>query len=456
MDIFRACDVRGIYPDEINEDKAYRIGRAIATELEWKTVVVAGDVRTSSPSLKDALIEGITASSCDAIDIGTVPTPTLNFAKERLGTTASVMVTASHNPPEHNGLKITMGKLPITEKELRHLRGLAENHAFLSRRGKRHSVDISSDYEDHVAARGEQLLADVSHSPKIVLDCGNGCCSEIAPRVLARLGLPVVPLFCEIDGTFPNRSPDSAIPENLSDLRRSVLDMQADLGIAFDGDGDRVSFVDENGDVLRADVAGAIIATHMPEPVTKGDKVVLDQKCSAALFDTIRTADGQPITEKSGHTFIKTRMIEDQAKLGVEVSGHFFYSSLGGADDGLYSALVMTGIVGRDGKLSDLAARVPKYVSTPDLRVSVPPNPELLDRIASVFPSEHVSRLDGVRVAFENGWGLARISVTEPIMTLRFEGRDRTSLRQIMAAFLAAAPELAAAIRERYGSLDKL
>jgi len=366
------------------------------------------------------------------------------------------MVTASHNPPDQNGLKITLGKLPITEDQLRHIRGMAESHAFLARRGKLHYAEILSDYEDHIAARGERLLSGVTGMPKIVVDCGNGCYSEIAPRVFARLGLPIVPLYCEIDGTFPNRSPNSSIPENLSALRTMVMESHADLGVAFDGDGDRVSFVDENGDVLAADHAGAIIAAHMPEPIGEGDKVVLDQKCSAAIADVIAALGGESVMERSGHTFIKTRMMEEQAKLGTEVSGHFFYRDIGGGDDGLYSALIMAGIVGREGKLADLVAKIPKYVSTPDLRVDIAPDTALLGRIASVFPKEHVSRLDGVRVTFEGGWGLARMSVTEPIMTLRFEGKDRTSLRQVMAAFLAPAPELAAAIRERYGSLDKL
>lgn len=442
MSIFKACDVRGIYPSEISEETAYRIGRAIATIIDGGTVVVGGDVRLSTPSLKTAIIDGLTASGCDAIDLGTLPTPAFYFAKKMLGVEAGVMVTASHNPAEYNGLKVALGNLPITEREILRIRSMIETNGFLCCRGRVVRRDVLSDYEDHISALGAGIMRGAERLPRVVADCGNGCFSEIAPRVLERLQVSVAPLFCEVDGSFPNRSPNSAVAENLGALREAVLREKADMGVAFDGDGDRVSFVDEKGNMLTADQAIAIVAACRNGGIDAGERVVLDIKCSAAVSEVISRRGAVPLMEKSGHTFIKTRMIRENAALGGEISGHLFYRELGGGDDGLYSALVMVGIVAKHGSLARLAAAVPSYATTPDLRIRVEPDPEILDRIAAAFPAERVTRLDGVRVSFPDGWGLARLSVTEPLITLRFEGRDEGTLREIMEEFLAPVPHL--------------
>jgi len=461
MSIFKACDVRGLYPDEIDEKRVYRIGRAIGTVLDSKTVVVGGDVRLSTPSLKRALIDGLTFSSCDVINLGAIPTPAFYFAKSRLGADAGVMVTASHNPPDFNGLKIVLGDLPITEQQLARIRGLSESNWFLTRRKRSRRVGILADYIDFILGEGRRLL-DVGPSRprrcsfpvKVAIDCGNGCYSKIAPMVFGKLGINHAPLFCQVDGSFPNRSPDSAVARNLETLQGLVVSEQAGLGIAFDGDGDRVGFVDETGKVLPADKALAIMVRYADGGIAAAEKVVIDIKCSSAAAEVVRSMGATPLVEKSGHTFIKTRMITEEAVLGGEMSGHFFHRRLGGGDDGLYSALLMTAISARHGPLSALAAEIPSYATTPDLRIRAAPDPALIETIAEAFPASMVSRHDGVKVVFEDGWGLARLSVTEPVITLRFEGRDESALRRIMDDFLSPTPDLKRMVLHAGGGIE--
>jgi phosphomannomutase/phosphoglucomutase len=352
------------------------------------------------------------------------------------------MVTASHNPAEYNGFKIILGNLPVTEEELARIRELAETGDFAAGKATIAQQNVLPDYETWLAESGKDLIRGMRRAPRVVIDCGNGCYSEIAPRVFERLSIPCVPLFCEPDGSFPNRSPNSAIADNLTALCEAVVRERADLGVAFDGDGDRVSFVDERGEFLPADQAIGIVARRLPNGLKPGDKVVLDQKCSAAVAELVSAMGATPLMEKSGHTFIKTRMITENARFGGEISGHLFYRELAGGDDGLYSAILMTGIIGRHGPLSKLASELPAYATTPEMRIRVEPDPAVLDAIAKAFPPERVSRLDGVRVQFDDGWALARLSVTEPVVTLRFEGRDKKALRRIMQEFLSPVPEL--------------
>jgi phosphomannomutase/phosphoglucomutase len=388
------------------------------------------------------------------IDLGTIPTPTFYRARHLLRTDAGVMVTASHNPPEYNGFKITLGFLPITEEELADVRSLAEDEAFSSGSGQSRRFDVLPEYETFIVAEGRRLMEGVASLPPVVVDCGNGSYSEIAPRAFQALGIPICPLYCTPDGSFPNRSPNSAIASNLTMLSRTVRKEHAHLGVAFDGDGDRVSFADETGAILGADTAIAIFARYLPGGIRQNDAVVLDIKCGMAASEVVRGLGARPLIEKSGHTFIKTRMILESAPFGGEVSGHFFFGHLQGGDDGLYAALLMTSIIARHGPLSYLAKQVPQYVSTPDIRVPCYPDLALFDSIAAAFPVEQVSRLDGVRVIFSDGWALARPSVTEPAVTLRFEGRNREALRNIIRQFLAPSPWLEEVAKKSGLSLD--
>lgn len=442
--IFKPCDIRGVYPVEFDEDAAWRIARAFGTLINGVDVVVGGDVRLSTPGLKRALIRGLVEAGCTVHDVGFVPTPVFYYARRQLGINPGIMITASHNPPDYNGLKLIMGKLPITEQELEAIKDRAFSGEFVEGNGSVVHHEMVSGYEDWIVGQTEKYLRDAVRMPKVVLDCGNGSYSEIAPRVFRRLGVPFISLYCECDGRFPNRDPNSAVAANLTKLAETVRATQSDLGIAFDGDGDRVSFVDETGSFLSPDKAIAIIMSNLREPLQLGDKVVLDIKCSSAVLEVAGKLGAVPLLERSGHTYIKTRMIQECARFGGEVSGHFFYRELEGGDDGLYSAVLMTGIVAVNGSLSRLASAVPSYAITPDIRLKVHGDASaFLETIARAFPSERVSRSDGVRVQFDDGWALARASVTEPAITLRFEGRNDEALRRIMSEFLAPVPGLA-------------
>lgn len=441
MSIFKACDIRGVYGKELTEQKVHSIGRALGTLLIGKSVTVGGDVRISTPILKSALISGLVASGAQVIDIGIVPTPALYFAKRHLHADACVMVTASHNPPEFNGLKLALGPLPITVEELQHIRGLSDKGDFTSGPGGVTECNIIPSYISFIQDIAPKPVG--AHSSKIIVDCGNGCYSEIAPDVFRRFGYRTEELFCAQDGAFPNRNPNSAVAENLHELSDRVRENGAILGVAFDGDGDRVSFMDEQGRFLSSDKAIIILSRHILAD-NPGNRVIHDLKCSSAVSEAVAQAGGIPIPERSGHAFIKTRMISEDAAFGGELSGHYFYRELGGGDDGLYSALLMASILAETGKtLSFLADEIPEYATTPDIRLPYQGDRhEIIERIASGFSAERVSRLDGVKIDFPDGWGLARVSVTEPVLTFRFEAVDRDRLRDIMKEFLAPVVEL--------------
>lgn len=440
MGIFKACDIRGVYGRDLTDDIVYRIGRALGTLLGNKFVVVGGDVRVSTPVLKSALTCGLVESGASVLDVGIIPTPVFYFARDHLTADAGAMITASHNPPEFNGLKLVIGPLPITEEELDIIKRLSESGKFTRKKGSIQAVDVISLYKSFIHS-----IAPVTsgvRSSKVVIDCGNGCYSTLAPEVFREIGYQVEELFCTADGSFPNRDPNTAVPENLSALRRKVRETKAMLGVAFDGDGDRISFVDNRGRFLTGDKAISILAKYILTDVP-GGKVVYDLKCSSVVPKTVAEAGGIPIPERSGHTFIKTRMIEEDASFGGELSGHYFYRELFGADDGLYSALFMANLLLETGSnLSELADSIPEYAVTPDIRIPFSGDrAEIIERIAAGFPPCDVSRLDGVKVDFPEGWGLARISVTEPAITFRFEAETQDQLHTIIDRFLESTPE---------------
>ena len=443
MSIYKACDIRGIYGEDLDERIAFHIGAAIGSLLGDGDVLVGGDVRIHTPSLKCALIRGL-RGRCDVVDIGTIPTPLLFFAQRTLEIWPCVMVTASHNPPAFNGVKLMLGRLPVRPEEIAELQRRAEREAPVPSvlQGYR-----EMDLTDRYGAWLEQTFSGITSGGaglEVVVDAGNGCYAEIAPRVLRNLGFKVTPLFCEMDGTFPNRDPNPSAAGHLSDLSRIVVESGADLGVAFDGDGDRVVFVDDHGQAVSSDQA---IVLFVRDQLTahSGGSVVYDLKCSSIVRREIEALGGIPFMERSGHAFIKRRMIEEGALFGGEISGHFFHKDLLGSDDGLYSALRMAGLLRRTGRsLSEVADEIPRLPATPDLRIpwESSDQPRVLRRIAAHFPPERVERLDGVRVQFERGWGLVRESITEPKLTLRFEGETPSDLHDVMAHFLEPVPEL--------------
>ena len=455
MSIFKACDIRGRYPDELNESLYADLARAIATILARKSraprVLVAGDLRLSTPNLRAALIEGLVASGCHVLDLGLVPTPLAYFAARRLRPDGLAIVTASHNPPEFNGLKLCLGPMPITPEEIAEVQALVAERRFAPApgRGGVKPLDLTDDYLGWLCAQAQP-----GDGLRVVLDCGNGSSSELAPRVLRKLGYHVVPLFCEPDGRFPNRPPNPALPENLDALRRAVVENRAALGLALDGDGDRLAVVDERGRPLSGDQAIIILARHTLGPQAPGEKVVCDIKCSRAVLEAIEAAGATPLLERSGHAFIKTRMITEKARFGGELSGHFFYRELAGGDDALFSALRVGEVVRQAGSLAALVDALPRYNISPDIRLpyAAPDGAERLEELASGAHGRLV-RLDGVRVEYPDGWALARVSVTEPLLTFRFEAY-RGSPAEIAERFLAPAPDLREKVLERMAELE--
>ena len=406
MSIFKACDVRGRYGSDLTPAVALRFGRAMGAEMAGQTLAVGGDVRPSSGPLKASLIEGLVASGCRVLDLGTLPTPAYYFAKDHFGCAGGVMVTGSHNPPGDNGFKVSLGPLPVTEEELGRLAARMAAGDFVDRPGGCvETVDAIPPYEDYVKEKLGDLGNPGEKRPRIVVDAGNGCYSHVAPRLLRELGYPVVDLFCEPDGMFPNRSPNPAVAANLAALCETVVDSGADLGVAYDGDGDRAVFVDERGHVVENDRSIVLFARYLLGQQGAGSRfapeVIYDIKCSSAVAEGVRAAGGTPVMEKSGHVFIKTSLLRRHAVFGGEISGHFFFGELGG-DDGLYATLLMLRIVAEDGRgLAAMAASVPRYPITPDLRLPCPPAhaAAIVEQLAEIFGRE-----PGPSAARSAGW----------------------------------------------------
>jgi phosphomannomutase/phosphoglucomutase len=440
MSIFKPCDIRGRYGAELEPGIAGRIGRAIGSELSGRIVAVGGDVRPSTGPLKEALTAGLVAAGCRVLDCGILPTPAFHFAKKHLGASGGVMVTGSHNPPGDNGFKVSLGPESITEEEMARIRSRVDQGDFVAAPGSVTAVPVTGPYEESLRAAfpGPARL-------KVVVDAGNGCYGQIAPGVLRARGCDVVELFCEPDGTFPHRDPNPSVPAHLGALRERVLATRADLGVAFDGDGDRAVFMDAAGAVVPSDAAIVIFARHLLR--AQPGVVVHDIKCSGVVADEVRRLGGTPVMERSGHAFIRNTLLRRRAVLGGEISGHFFFGTLGW-DDGLYAALLLLDILQADGRgLAALTAEVPRYCITPDLRLPCPPDRAraLVQAIEQAFRQEpgcEVSTLDGVRVAWPDGWALARPSVTEPLLTMRFEARTPERLAGIRSELAARVPEL--------------
>lgn len=439
MSIFKACDIRGIYKEDLDEEKAFEIGRAFGTMIEGKDVVVGGDVRLSTPSLKKKIIEGLILSGSNVIDIGILPTPAFYFAKRNLNTYGGVMVTASHNPSKYNGFKIIFGDLPVQEEDIAYLEKLVEIKKYRDGKGELIIKPMQEEYEKYILS----FFHPITNRLKVIADAGNGVCGPSIIKLFTSLGYDVDPLFCEPDGNFPGREPNPAIEDNIKYLKSKVIDLKADFGVAFDGDGDRVAFVDEEGKVLPSEKGIIIFAKYLFKKYGAGE-IVYDHKCSTIVEREITKLGGTAIREKSGHAFIKRKFLIQNAIMAGEISGHYFFRELEG-DDGIYAALLMGEIIDKENKkLSEISTQIPNYYITPDIRVPYPyeDKEELLNKVQEKFKEYPIDTLDGVRVMFPNGWGLIRISVTEPVITLRFEGVTNKDLEEIKKIFSEAIPEL--------------
>jgi len=430
--IFREYDIRGIAETELTSAGVVDLGRGLGTLLQrksGKSINLGRDCRLSSPRLRDALLEGLTASGCEVTDIGVVPTPLLYFSAVHLNADGAVMITGSHNPPEFNGFKTVCGSGTLHGESIQEVRQLIETGDLLSGHGSHHEADVIPAYLDELAAqfRFERRI-------KVVFDAGNGTAGPVVHRLFQRLNCEVTELFFEMDGRFPNHHPDPTVPANLRNLQDEVKRQKAELGIAFDGDSDRIGAVDEKGEVIYGDmlllIFGREILTRKP-----GATFIGEVKCSQLLYDELKRLGGNPIMYKTGHSLIKAKMKEEHAELAGEMSGHMFFADrYHGYDDAIYAACRLIEIVARSGKpLSAQMAGLPKLVSTPEIRVDCPDETkfQVVARVAEHFRGTHrVIEVDGVRVLFEHGWGLLRASNTQPVLVMRFEASSEEFLER--------------------------
>jgi len=434
--IFRQYDIRGTVGDQLTPAAARAIGQAYAT-LAWERlnraprVAVGRDNRPSGPDLAAGVRDGIVAAGGVALDVGELPTPALSFATHTLDVDGGIQVTGSHNPPEFNGFKMVLMHDAVFGDDIQRLYHLIEDDAFLTKAGGKQTAHraLLTAYRDAIVQRNAPLARPL----KVIVDCGNGVTSLIAIDTLRRLGAEVVPLFDVSDGTFPNHHPDPTVLENLHDLQIAVRQHGAELGIAFDGDGDRIGAVDERGEAVFGDQLLILFGRDLAARFGVGKAVIFDVKCSEVLPQMLKQAGLEPIMWKTGHSFIKQKMKELGAPLAGEMSGHvFFGGDWFGFDDALFAAARLLAYVAREGgPLSRLLADVPKTLATPELRIDCPDERkfEVVRRAATYFAAKYpVATLDGVRITFAGGWGLLRASNTQPVLVMRFEARSPEAL----------------------------
>jgi phosphomannomutase/phosphoglucomutase len=441
---WKSCDLRGVYPHAVSSLLFRSIGSAIGSMLKpGARAFVAGDFRLSTPELKKALISGLAATGVAVLDGGQMPTPVAYFIGEHLAVDAVLIVTASHNPADHNGLKLMIGGLPTTPEQLTGIRELAESGNFREGHGTCSEIDLTDHYERMMIERWHHL--DAVGFPCLVLDAGNGAWSELAPRILKSLGFTLECIACVTDGSFPYRPSDCSRTANLARLREAVAAHPHALGIAWDGDGDRVALVDETGDHVSTDEISLLLAYEalMITDSEAPPKLVVDIKLSDVVRREILAHGGIPLLERTGHAFIRGRMVADQAVLGLDACGHYFHRELRGGDDGLFSALLVLEMLQRANRpLSELRRTLPAIFSTPELRIPVDllPFGEALERLSAALQVVESVRIDGSRLILNNGIVLVRASGTEPVVSLRIEGFDSTSLDSLIEQCLHALP----------------
>ncbi|HAN32713.1 MAG TPA: phosphomannomutase [Myxococcales bacterium] len=433
--VFRAYDIRGVADRDLSDDFAHNLGRAYGSFLRRSggspKVAIGWDARLSSDRIRDALKSGLHACGCDTISVGMVPTPLLYFATHTLDVGGGIMVTGSHNPAQDNGFKMMLGLDSLHGKDIQSLRKLMEQQDFDTGSGTDDTYNIRQSYEQWIRSNvslGERPLS-------VVIDAGNGPTGPIVPGLLEDLGCEVTGLYCEPDGRFPNHHPDPTVAANLVDLQQAVRASGADLGIAYDGDGDRIGVVDEHGEIIWGDRLMVILSRALlaEEP---GAIIVGEVKCSQTLFDDIRARGGQPVMSRVGHSLIKAEMKARGALLAGEMSGHIFYKHrYFGYDDATYATCRLLEILSRqDGPLSELLNGLPETFSTPELRLDCPDaiKFDVVERVKAQFTATHeVIDIDGARVLFHDGWGLVRASNTGPVLVLRCEAQSQGAVDRI-------------------------
>ena len=440
MSIFKAYDIRGIVGENLTPAIVTQIGQAIGSEAIAQgsaQVVVARDGRLSGLELLTALITGLQAAGCQVIDIGMVPTPVLYFATYHLNTGNGVMLTGSHNPPNYNGLKIMIGGEALSGERIQALKTRIDNNELSYGSGTLKKIDIGAAYI-------KRITDDIklTRSFKVIIDAGNGVTGVLAPQLIRALGCEVVELFCEIDGHFPNHHPDPSVPANLVEMIATVKSENADLGFAFDGDGDRLGVIDAKGNIIWPDRQMILYATDLLKR-HPGAQIIYDVKCSRHLDHAIQQHGGQPLMWKTGHSLIKAKMKATGALLGGEMSGHIFFKERWyGFDDALYTAARLLEILSPDSRLpEEVFAALPDAANTPELKLELEQfgeHFELMQKIRDTFQFEaavQIATIDGVRADFPDGWGLVRPSNTTPTLIFRFEADNLAALNRIQAQF---------------------
>lgn len=438
--IFKTCDILGLYGTDLDEGTAYLLGRAVGSRAQGRRVVVGADVRPSSPILARSLVNGLLRSGADVIDLGQAPTPALHYARAQQEAYGTVVVTGSHHPAAYNGFRITLGDLPMTPEELAALRLSMESGVFAENLGHYERGEVLDDYRRSLEEAFSGSLRTERH---VVVDAGSGALSDLAPSVLEALGQRVERLCCDPDGTFPHRDPNPALPSSLQALRERVLATGAELGLAYDGDGDRLILVDGRGRVQPADRTQVLLIRHLL-PEAPGAKVIYDLKSSSIVPEEIVAAGGAPLLERPGQAFMVRRFLTEGALLAGSLSGHYALRACG-RDDALYATLALLRALDAQGATyTEAIDSVPAYPNTPDLRVpcTTPRARRIVEELREAFADRPMHTVDGVRIEFPDGWALARPATAEPLLTLRYEAHTREALEEIQERVHAASPTL--------------
>ena len=431
--IFREYDIRGKVAEDFPEHVVIKLGKAFGTFIKragGTEIAVSGDIRLTTPELIIQFKSGVLSTGVDVINLGILPTPVNYYSMFHLGVFGAVQITGSHNPPEFNGFKMSLNKKPVFGDDIQTLYALINNNDFDEGEGTEARYKILNEYNNMIK---EKIT--IEKPMKVVMVCGNAAAAINAPEVFKSLGIELKELFCEPDGTFPNHHPDPTVEENLKDLINEMRTGEYDVGLAFDGDADRVGVVDEKGEILWAD---QLMSIFLPEIIENGETILFDVKCSQALEDMINRHNGKPFMWKTGHSLIKQKMVELDCKFGGEMSGHIFFADdYYGYDDALYVAARLVQLLSRTEKtLSELKAEIPVYYSTPEMRMEAE-NDEMkfmISNKAVEYFSQHYDciTVDGVRIKFGDGWGLVRASNTQPVIVCRFEANSPERRDEIM------------------------
>ncbi|MBU4502016.1 MAG: phosphomannomutase/phosphoglucomutase [Nanoarchaeota archaeon] len=428
-DIFREYDIRGLVDKDLTEERVELIGKAYGTLVNGN-IAVGRDIRTSSEKYSKALIKGLRSTGCNIIDIGISTTPLLYFSIHQYEQDGGIMITGSHNPIEYNGLKLCKGLMSLHGKDIQEIRKVVEKGEFKQGEGTIQEKNPLEQYHAYIKDKiklGKKL--------KVVIDSGNGTAGPVALKLLKDLGCEVVPLYCDPDGTFPNHLPDPTVVEYVQDLIAKVKEENADVGIGYDGDADRIGMIDEKGNIIYGDNIMMLLSEELQQR-KPGSKVIFDVKCSSLLADEIKRQGGVPIMWKTGHSLIKSKMHEEKAELAGEMSGHIFFNDrFLGFDDAIYASCRLLEILSNtDKKASQLLEHLPKTYNTPEIRVDCPEDKKFLipEELKKEIGNEfNIYDIDGARIHFEDGWGLVRASNTQPVLVLRFEAQSPERLQEI-------------------------